>query len=101
VKVEIEDGVRLWFDVEGLGLVPDGDAMRERATILLLHGGPGMDHSLFKPGFSTLADVGQVVYYDHRGQGRSDRRTPTSGRSTPGPTTSCGCAMRSGSSIPS
>jgi len=75
MKVEIEPGVRLWFDVEGAGLVPDGDAMRERPTILLLHGGPGMDHSLFKSSFAALAQVGQVVYYDHRGQGRSDRRT--------------------------
>ena len=76
MKVEIEPGVRLWFDVEGLGLVPHGDTMRQRPTILLLHGGPGMDHSNFKPDFSALTDIGQVVYYDHRGQGRSDARTP-------------------------
>ena len=76
MKVEIEGGAHLWFDVEGAGLVPDGSHMRERPTILLLHGGPGMDHSLFKPAFSVLTEVGQVVYYDHRGQGRSDRRTP-------------------------
>ena len=76
MKVEIEPGVRLWFDVDGAGLVPDGDAMRQRPTVLLLHGGPGMDHSGFKPDFAALTDVAQVVYYDHRGQGRSDRRTP-------------------------
>jgi proline iminopeptidase len=76
VKVEIEPGVHLWFDVEGAGLVPDGDAMRQRPTVLLLHGGPGMDHTGFKPDFAALTEVAQVVYYDHRGQGRSDRRTP-------------------------
>jgi proline iminopeptidase len=75
VRVDIGDGVRLWFDVEGLGLVADGDAMVERPTLVLLHGGPGMDHSVLKPAFSTMTDLCQVVYYDHRGQGRSDRRS--------------------------
>ena len=35
------NGVRLFFDVEGAKLVPDGPAMREKPT-LLLHGGPGL-----------------------------------------------------------
>ena len=64
--------VRLFFDVEGASLVPDGPAMRERPTLLLLHGGPGFDHSSYKPAFSPLAEVAQVVYLDHRGNGRSD-----------------------------
>jgi pimeloyl-ACP methyl ester carboxylesterase len=38
---------------------------------LLLHGGPGFDHSIYKPAFSPLAEVAQVIYLDHRGQGRS------------------------------
>jgi proline iminopeptidase len=75
MRVDIGDGVRLWFDVEGLGLVPDGDVMTQRPTLVLLHGGPGMDHSILKPAFSTMTDLCQVVYYDHRGQGRSDRRS--------------------------
>ena len=66
------NGVRLFFDVEGAGLVPDGAAMREKPTLLLLHGGPGFDHSIYKPRFSALADVAQVIYLDHRGNGRSD-----------------------------
>ncbi len=67
---------RLYFDVEGAGLLPDGPAMRQLPTLLLLHGGPGFDHSSFKPAFASLRDVAQVVYLDHRGQGRSDRSTP-------------------------
>jgi proline iminopeptidase len=51
--------------------------MRERPTLLLLHGGPGFDHSLFKPAYAQLADVAQVVYLDHRGNGRSDRGDPS------------------------
>ena len=76
MRIEIEPGVRLFVDVEGLGLVPDGPAMRERPTLLLLHGGPGMDHSAYKPLMSPLADVAQLIYYDHRGHGRSDPRPP-------------------------
>jgi pimeloyl-ACP methyl ester carboxylesterase len=66
------NGVRLFFDVEGAKLVPDGFAMRERPTLLLLHGGPGFDHSSFKPAYSSLADIAQVIYLDHRGNGRSE-----------------------------
>jgi pimeloyl-ACP methyl ester carboxylesterase len=72
VYVSIGD-CRLFFDVEGAKLVPDGPEMRERPTLILLHGGPGFDHSTFKPAFSRLADAAQVIYLDHRGNGRSDR----------------------------
>jgi proline iminopeptidase len=75
--IQIEPGVRLFVDIEGAGLVPNGPTMREKPTLVLLHGGPGYDHSGFKPGFSRLADVAQIVYYDHRGHGRSDRRPAT------------------------
>jgi len=66
------NGVWLFFDVEGAGLVPDGHIMRERPTLILRHGGPGLDHSIDRPLLSELADVAQVVFLDHRGNGRSD-----------------------------
>jgi pimeloyl-ACP methyl ester carboxylesterase len=67
------NGTRLWFDVDGLSLVPDGSEMRRRPTVVLVHGGPGgFDHSYFKPEFSRLAEHAQVVYLDLRGHGRSD-----------------------------
>ena len=72
MRVQVGDG-RLFFDVEGAKLVPDGPKMRERPTLLLLHGGPGFDHSIHKPDFSPLADVAQIIYLDHRSNGRSDR----------------------------
>jgi proline iminopeptidase len=72
MRIKIED-VSLFFDVEGAKLRPDGATMREVPTVVLLHGGPGFDHSNFKPEFSRLAEIAQVVYYDHRGNGRSDR----------------------------
>ncbi len=70
------NGVRLYFDVEGAALVPDGARMREKPTLILLHGGPGLDHTGYKPEFSRLADVAQLVYLDHRGNGRSDKSEP-------------------------
>ena len=69
-------GTRIYFDVEGMGLVPDGPAMRERPVAMVIHGGPGGDHSGFKPGFTPLAARMQLVYFDHRGQGRSDAGDP-------------------------
>jgi len=65
------NGTSLYFDVEGMGLVPDGPTMRAKPTLILLHGGPGFDHSMFKPIFSILSDVAQIIYLDHRGNGRS------------------------------
>jgi proline iminopeptidase len=65
------NGAKLYFDVEGSGLVPDGRSMRAKPTLVLLHGGPGFDHTMFKPAFSALADIAQIVYVDHRGNGRS------------------------------
>ena len=76
MRVAVGD-VRLFVDVSGPALVPDGPMMRERPTLLMLHGGPGLDHTPFKQRhFSPLNEVAQVVYYDHRGNGRSDLGTP-------------------------
>lgn len=72
MRIAVND-TELYFDVEGAGLVPDGAGMRERPVILALHGGPGFDHAYFKPALSALTDVAQVVYLDHRAQGRSAR----------------------------
>ncbi len=69
-------GTEIFFDVEGAALVPDGPRLRERPTAFLIHGGPGGDHSGFRPALSPLAGHMQVVFFDHRGQGRSARGDP-------------------------
>ena len=69
-------GTRLFVDMAGMALVPDGPVMRERPTILALHGGPGVDHSALKVHVPELADVAQVVFVDLSGHGRSDRGDP-------------------------
>jgi pimeloyl-ACP methyl ester carboxylesterase len=76
MQVEV-NGTRLWFDVDGPALVPDGPGMRVRPTVVLLHGGPGSyDHSYFKPEFARLSPEAQVVYLDLRGHGRSEWGDP-------------------------
>ncbi|MCF4123786.1 alpha/beta fold hydrolase [Methylobacterium sp. SyP6R] len=70
------NGVRLFVDVANFGLVPDGDTMREKPTLLMLHGGPGWDHVGFKEAFAGLSDVAQVVFCDLRGNGRSEGDDP-------------------------
>ncbi len=66
------NGARLYFDADGEGLTPDGTVMRAKPTVIMVHGGPGADHTVSKPYFSRLTDIAQVIYYDHRGNGRSD-----------------------------
>jgi pimeloyl-ACP methyl ester carboxylesterase len=76
MRIEV-NGTRLWFDVDGAGLVPDGPSMRHRPTVVLVHGGPGgYDHSYFTPHFARLTEVAQVVYLDLRDHGRSARHDP-------------------------
>ena len=73
----VVNGTRLWFDVDGAGLVPNGNEMRKRPTVVLVHGGPASyDHSYFKPEFGRLTEHAQVVYLDLRGHGRSDWGEP-------------------------
>ena len=71
MKIKV-NGVRLFVDIDGAEWVPDGKIMRQRPTLLLLHGGPGMDHSSLKSGLSHLTDIAQLIFVDHRGNGRSD-----------------------------
>ena len=75
MRAKIRD-TEIYFDVEGMGLVPDGRVMREKPVAFIIHGGPGGDHSSFKPVLSPLAERMQLVYFDHRGQGRSARGDP-------------------------
>jgi len=76
MHIEI-NGARLFFDVVGPKLEPVGDRMVERPTLIVMHGGPGFDHASMRPYFDRFSDTHQVIYLDHRGNGRStgDRET--------------------------
>ncbi len=56
------NGARLWVETEGRG-----------EPLLLLAGGPANSHLTFHPHFSALADRFQVIYWDYRGRGKSER----------------------------
>ena len=65
MNVQLADGVSL--NVEEVG---DG------FPLIVLHGGPGLDHSMFRPYLDPLGDEFRLLYVDERGQGRSDRVDP-------------------------
>lgn len=65
------DGAQLFFDTVGAQLAIEDDRMQERGTLIVMHGGPGLDHTMLRPYFDRFADTYQVVYLDHRGNGRS------------------------------
>src|SRR5689334_23721701 len=44
--------------------------------VIVLHGGPGLDHTMFRPYLDPLGEDFRLIYVDERGQGRSDRVDP-------------------------
>jgi proline iminopeptidase len=51
-------------------------AVGEGPLVLAMHGGMGWDHSHLRPWLDPLAENCALVYYDHRGNGRSERTSP-------------------------
>lgn len=41
--------------------------------LMVMHGGMGVDHTCFRPWLDPLGDSASLIYYDHRGNGRSAR----------------------------
>ena len=50
--------------------------MGEGHPIFLIHGGPGLDHTQFRPWLDPLSERFRLIYLDLRGQGRSDPVDP-------------------------
>jgi len=70
---------RIFFDIDGAGVVFEGLKDVERPTLLLLPGGPGASHMHYKrpdAGFERLTSRFQTVYIDWRGAARSDPVPP-------------------------
>ena len=59
--VTADDGTRLFYRIEG-----DGPQ-----TLVVVHGGPGNSMESVRPDFGPLARGRRVIYYDQRGNGRS------------------------------
>jgi proline iminopeptidase len=56
------NGTEIYYDVKGNG-----------KPIMMMHGGLGEDHKVFSPWLEPLEERFKVIYYDHRGNGRSGR----------------------------
>lgn len=65
MHVTLPDGYRMFVEELGTGF-----------PLIVLHGGPGLDHGMFRPYLDALADEFRLLYVDERGQGRSDRVDP-------------------------
>lgn len=73
-KISI-NGAKLFFDVYGSQLSIGPTQLKEKPTLLVLHGGHGMvDHTLYVEFWSRFSDIAQVIFLDQRGCGRSDLR---------------------------
>jgi len=59
------NGTTIWYDTLGSG-----------PPLMLLHGGPGLDHTEFRPWLDPLADQFTLIFVDERGTGRSARVAP-------------------------
>ena len=70
MRIDI-NGAPIFFDTVGSHLAITPSAMVERPSLIVMHGGPGFDHALMRPYFDRFADTHQVIYIDHRGNGRS------------------------------
>jgi proline-specific peptidase len=66
VLVALPDGYNINVEEVGSGF-----------PLIVLHGGPGLDHSMFRPYIDSLGDEFRLLYVDERGQGRSERVDPT------------------------
>ncbi len=73
MKLQV-NGTELFFDVVGSGLDAASD-FRQKPTMIILHGGPGFDHTYLRPWLDPVSEVAQLVYVDQRGCGRSQRHS--------------------------
>ncbi len=60
--VTADDGTKLFYKIEGSG----------PQVLVVVHGGPGGSLESVRPDFERLAKGRTVIYYDQRGNGRSD-----------------------------
>lgn len=57
----ISDSVKLFYEIEGQG-----------DTLVIIHGGPGLDHTYLLPQLGELSDEFTLIFYDQRGTGKSE-----------------------------
>jgi proline iminopeptidase len=65
MQVRLPDGYGMFVEEVGSGF-----------PLIVLHGGPGLDHTQFTPWLDPLGDEFRLLYVDERGQGLSERVDP-------------------------
>lgn len=65
-QVEIKEGL---IDIKGADIYYK--SMGKGAPLLLVHGGPGLDHSYLLPQMEILTEDYQLIFYDQRACGKS------------------------------
>ncbi|MFT7056298.1 MAG: proline iminopeptidase [Roseivirga sp.] len=68
-KVSIEENTSGMVPINGTELFYK--TMGKGEPLVIVHGGPVLDHSYFLPHFEALAEQYQLVFYDQRASGRS------------------------------
>src|SRR5260370_17656564 len=68
------NGTEPFFDVGGREVDGAGD-FRQKATIIMLNGGPGFDHTYLRPWLDPMSGFARLIYIDQRGCGRSQRHS--------------------------
>lgn len=56
------NGTKIYYEKVGQGI-----------PIMVMHGGLGFDHTYFQPWLEALANKATLIFFDHRGNGLSDR----------------------------
>jgi len=71
-KIKIRN-TKLFFDIYGSKLDIQKSTVKEKPTMIVLHGGHGIaDHTLYVEFWSQFSNLAQVIFLDQRGCGRSD-----------------------------
>lgn len=70
------NGTKIFYDVDGQSVEIDGDQLKEKPVVFVIHGGPGGCHITFKPYLDELTKTAQLVYIDQRGCGFSEKDQP-------------------------
>jgi pimeloyl-ACP methyl ester carboxylesterase len=74
--LDIND-MKMYFEIFGSEFKLEDDGISKKPTILILHGGPGVDHIYYEvPFWESLQDAAQLIFIDHRGNGRSTDENP-------------------------
>ncbi|WP_163969716.1 alpha/beta fold hydrolase [Oceanobacillus halotolerans] len=70
------NGTKLFYDVDGAGVVVRDGELVEKPVVFVIHGGPGGSHLSFKSHLDDLTRGAQLVYVDQRGCGFSAEGDP-------------------------